>query len=264
MHKLDLYRLAVQHPLAEAAFLERCYGHYFDAGATRLREDFAGTAAVSAAWVMQDEDRRALAVEKHGPTARWAQRYARRALGERAEDLLVVEADVLDLRSPRVDVVAALNFSVLTWHTPDALRQYLRHARRCLDRRGIVAVDLFGGPGAMRVQSQQRDVTPDAPDLPDALPFTYTWEQRRFDALTHRLDCRIHFDVAGRSRRSAFRYDWRLWTLPEMLAAFRDAGYVRVEVWCDTDARPGHYRPVTALPNREDWIVYVLGVAGAA
>jgi SAM-dependent methyltransferase len=256
MHKLDLYRWAVQHPLAEAAFLERCYAHHVGGEPTRLREDFAGTSVVSGAWVLQDEDRRALAVEKHGPTARWAHRHARRTLGERAQDLVIVEADVMDLRSPRVDVVAALNFSALIYHDRPALVRYLRHARQCLDRRGVVVLDVFGGPGAERVGEQQRDVEPDESGI---APFTYTWEQRAFDAVRRRIDCRIHFGVAGKNRRDAFRYDWRLWTLPELLDAFAAAGYDGAAVWCDRADRPGRYEPVATLPAREDWVAYVVG-----
>ena len=73
-HKLDLYRSAVQHPLAEVDFLQRVYRHHNGCWPTRLREDFAGTCAVAIAWVAMDENHRALAVERHGPTARWAQR----------------------------------------------------------------------------------------------------------------------------------------------------------------------------------------------
>lgn len=257
MHRLDLYRLAVQHPLAEAAFLERCYRHYFDDEPTRLREDFAGTSAVSAAWVMPDEDRRALAIEHHGPTARWAQRYVDRTLGHRAEDVVIVEADVQDLRSPRVDIVCALNFSALIYHDRDALRRYLQHAKRCLDGRGIVVLDVFGGPGATRPQQQSRQVEPDEAEYP---PFTYTWEQRSFDAVSRRIDCRIHFDVAGRRRPSAFRYDWRLWTLPDLTDEMLAAGFGAAAVWCDRPKRPGAYAPVDKLPPREDWIAYVVGI----
>ena len=56
-HKLDLYRLAVQHPQAEAAFLARVYAHYNRGrAATLLKEDFAGGAALAMAWVGLSDD----------------------------------------------------------------------------------------------------------------------------------------------------------------------------------------------------------------
>lgn len=260
-HRLDLYRLAVQHPEAEAQFLYRTYVHYFRAAPTRLREDFSGTAAVSAAWVELGEDSRALAIDAHAPTARWSRRYADRRLSDRAGDLHVVCADVMEIASPKVDVVAALNFSAFIYHTPETLLAYLRQTRRCLGRRGIVVLDVFGGPGAMTPGVQRRRVRPPAEEGIPA--FTYEWEQRSYDHLTGRIDCRIHFGLSGlkgsRERvRDAFRYDWRLWTLPELLGLMREANFGRIEVWGDRDGS-GRFAPLRRLPARRDFVAYVVG-----
>lgn len=258
-HKLALYRAAVQHPAAEVALLRRMYRRSFKREALRLRDDFAGTAALAAEWVAQSEDHRALAVEKHRPTAVWAEREAKRTLGERAVDLPIVCADVMELSSPRVDVVCALNFSAFIYHDRRSLLAYLRHARRCLDGRGLIVLDAFGGPGAMTPGTQERRV--------DGM--TYSWEQRSYDHLTGRIDCRIHFSIGRRTARDAFRYDWRLWTVPELRGLLAEAGCGRVEVWCDTlDASgrqsDGRYRPQQRLPARHDFIAYVCGIAEKA
>ncbi len=262
-HRLELYERAVQHPAAEASLLWRMYEDALpDRGPAfrgRLREDFAGTAALAAAWVEQDEDFRALAVERHGPTRRWAKRSVEQRLGDRAEDVVLVESDVMDLLGPRVDVVCALNFSALGYHDPVSLGRYLRHAWRCLDRRGIVVVDLFGGAGAEAVGTQS--VRHDG--------FTYHWEQRAFDPATRRIDCRIHFTLDdGQKLRDAFRYDWRLWEPAQVLAAMGRAG-LSPHLWCDrwdpaTGQSDGIYRPLpageTIEPGRHDWIAYAVGV----
>ncbi len=270
-HKLDLYRLAVQHPPAEVAFLRRAYTHYFPRHEpTRLREDFCGSAAVAAEWVALDEDHRALGVDTHRPTLRWADRRATRVLGSRAQDLHLIHADVLEVTAPRVDIVCALNFSAFIYHTRPSLLRYLRHARRCLDRRGLFVLDTFGGPGAIRPGVQTRRVTPPADEATP--PFTYRWEQRAFDHATARIDCRIHFDLPGRPMhrvRDAFRYDWRLWTLPELRELVGEAGFDRVDVWCDgfdpaRGTSDGLYRPVGSLPAREDWVAYVVAVDAGA
>lgn len=262
-HKLLLYRHAVQHPPAEVAFIHRAYAHYRrGAEPTRLREDFAGTCAVAAEWVVQDDNRRALAVEAHGPTARWAQRRVIEPLGGRAEDLLLFNKDVLDVAGPKVDVVAALNFSILIYHDRAALLRYFRHARRSLRADGLFVVDIFGGPGAMRVGKQSRRITP--PRDSGLRPYRYTWEQLAFDAVTNRIDCRIHFDYPGcAGYAGAMCYDWRLWTLPELTGLLREAGFDWAEVWLDRDrpehgGRDGRYHPVRRMPAREDWVAYVL------
>jgi len=260
VHKLDLYRLAVQHPHAEEAFLARVHRHHNPRGepATRLKEDFAGSAVVASAWVMAGEDRRAIGVENHGATLRWASRRARREMGYRAEDLHFVEADVLAVERPRVDVVAALNFSVFIYHDRASLVRYFAAARRSLRAGGVLAVDAYGGAGAMRAGVQKRRVVPAAHER--AAAFEYQWEQRSYDAATARVDCRIHFRVGSRVVRNAFRYDWRLWTLPELCEAMRDAGFRKAEVWGEGEQRDGKFRVLRSMEAREDWVAYAVGV----
>ncbi len=269
-HRLALYERAVQHPVAEVAFFDRVWRRAQPrrpSGAPRaapllLREDFAGSATVARAWVGSHPQRQAMAVEQHEPTLHWAWRAAQRQLGQRADDLHLVCGDVVTTRGPRVDVVAALNFSTFIYHEVNPLIAYFRAARRALKPGGVLVMDMFGGPGAQRVGTQRRRV--DAPGaVGSAAPaFTYLWEQRRFDALSHRIDCRIHFKCPGRRIVNAFRYDWRLWTLPELTDAMAQAGLARPTVWCDRydpvrSRSDGRYRPVRRLPGREDFVAYV-------
>lgn len=282
--KLELYRLCVQHPEAEVALLWRMYAHYRrGAMATRLREDFAGTAAVASAWVGQHDDMRAVAVESHGPTLRWAQRRARVELGRRVGDLLFVQGDVQDVappRCPRVDVVAALNFSSFIYHSRAALCAYFCAARRALRPGGMLVVDAFGGPGAMAIGVQKRPVPlpVDQRRRLGATSLEYQWEQRSYDAITARVDCRIHLRLrgraagrpgragrAGRMVRNAFKYDWRLWTLPQITDAMLDAGFARAQVWCDGYDRrrarsDGVYRPMQSMAARRDWVAAVVAL----
>lgn len=274
-HKLELYRAAVQHPLAEVAGLARVYRHYFKRDALLLREDFAGTCDVAATWCESHPQRQAMAVDHHGPTVRWAKRtHAQR------DDLHIVQADVLDITAPRVDIVASLNFSTLIYHDRPALLRYFKHARRCLrpptsggdsggggssggGGGGVLVMDLYGGPGAMRIGTQTRRVAP-----PTGEPFDYHWEQRAFNPVTARTDCRIHFTHAdGSMMRNAFRYDWQLWTPPEILSTLLEAGFDRVDMWCDrldprTGQSDGRYRPIRQMPSREDWVAYLVGIRG--
>jgi SAM-dependent methyltransferase len=276
-HKLSLYRRAVQHPPAEADFLHRAYRHHNRSLPLLLREDFAGSCAVAAAWVAMDPEHQAMAVESHGPTARWAERTAKREMGDAADDLHIVEADVLEVDGPKVDITCALNFSTFIYHDRAALKQYFQSARRGLKRNGVLILDAYGGPGAIRVGTQTRrvpgeappDVPPDfSPDSPAAPQpgFTYHWEQRTFDPITHRTECRIHFTLAdGTHLRSAFIYRWRLWTLPELTEIMLESGFKKAEAWCDTydpatATSDGVYRPTRQMPAREDWVAYVVGV----
>jgi hypothetical protein len=285
--KFELYRLAVQHPQAEAAFLQKVYTHYARHRhsatiPTRLREDFAGTAAVAACWVALDDRHRAVAVESHGPTLVRAQAYTAAMLAGRdcSTNFHMVGADVLAFRpprAPRVDLTVALNFSSFIYHTPSDLRVYLASARAGLRPGGLLVIDAYGGPGAMKTGTQHRRIDPalNAASAPTGgnqrrrecvAPFDYYWEQRSYDPVTALVDCRIHFRLGARRWvRNAFRYSWRLWTLPELTQLMLQAGFARAEVWCDTyDPRrglgDGIYRVVRHMPAREDFVVYVVGL----
>ena len=243
-HRLELYEAAVQQPAASVALLDRMYrwGRSQAMPPLLLREDFAGSAALSEAWVQSHPERQAIAVELDGPTYH----YAQRVRGQVA-DLHLVEADVMSFTRPRVDVVAALNFSAMIYHDRSALLRYLKHAKQCLEPGGILVLDLFGGSGAQRTGVQTRP----------ADGFTYVWEQRQFDAATHRLDCRIHFSWPdGSEQRSAFRYDWRLWSIPEVTELMAEAGFAGIQIWAERD--DGSWRPARRLPPREDWVAYLV------
>ena len=246
--RLSLYADAVQQPLAEIRFAERAAAwHRRRAGlapepALYLREDFAGTCDVAAAWALSHPDREAVAVERHGPTLAWA---AARHAG--VDGLFPVEADVRAFFGPRVDALTATNFSVLGWHTRADLLGYLRHARRCLRPGGVFAMDLFGGPGAERPGEQRRD----------AGGFGYRWVQEGYDPATARTRCRIRFEVGG-AVAGGFRYDWRLWRPAELLDALAEAGFERPTLWA-ADGR-GRHRPGGRLAPGEDFVCYLTGM----
>lgn len=281
-HRLDLYRLAVQHPLAEVAFFLRVHGGRGRRAPTRLREDFCGTAAVATAWAAMHENHRAIGLDLDRRCLRWAQRYAQRELGPRSDDVILLDRDVTGPGElPRVDVIAATNFGVCELHTPDQLFDYFRGVRRGLRPGGVSVVDLFGGPGAVRPGLQQRRVRPDAHE--PVGPFVYTWEQRRYDAVSGGIDCRIHFSGGrGRARwevRNAFVYRWRLWTPPEVVHAMRSAGLREPTLWgrrvggVTADGRrrsaarigarsplaDGRFVPLRSLPNVEQWVACIVG-----
>ncbi len=268
-HKLELYRLAVQHPEAEAAFLQRVYAHYFPGHVpTRLREDFCGGAAVATHWVSLHENHRALAIDHDAATIRFARGYARKQLGPRGGDLLLLRGDVADFRPPnvpRVHLVTTMNFSALVHHDQVALLNYFRGARRSLLPRGVFVMDLFTDttPGVRRRRLP--------PLTPRRSPVTYIWEQRAFNPATQRADCRIHFLLNRERLTDAFVYDWKVWSPPELTGAMRQAGFREAQVWVDRynlglAPRRGECVPVRwtrAIERRlagQDVVLFVVGV----
>lgn len=249
---LDLYRLSVQHPLAEIAFIERCWAHHHPDGTEPLllREDFAGTCAVAAAWCASDPERQAMAIELDRPTAEWA------AARFDDPDLHILADDVLAADGPAVDVTVALNFSVLIYHDRPALTAYLEHARRCLNPGGLLVMDLFGGAEMDKPVVQGRRVEPDEGGIE---PFDYRWEQGGVDASTRRIECRIHFELAGGHRLDdAFIYDWLLWRPGELIEVAREAGFADAGLWWSDPDVSGRYEPIAGEPTAAEWVAYVV------
>lgn len=275
---LELYRWAVQDPETHAAVLRIMYERLNPGRSpTVMREDFAGTSAESVAWVALRRGRRAIAVDRHVPTLAWARARAERILGERAADIAFIESDVMRAappHTPEADIISILNFSILYLHEREELRSYLSHARRCLAPDGLLVLNTFGGPWSRRVRTDIHRITP-TPRLPAEAaipPFEYHWEQRSYDAASARLDCRIHFAVpdsdapSGRREiRDAFRYDWRLWNLPELIGSLLEAGFGDVQVWRHThDPSKGAAGvflgqvPASDVERLDHWTAYVV------
>ncbi len=66
--------------------------------------------------------------------------------------------------------------------------------------------------------------------------------------------------------RRAFRYDWRMWTLPEIRDALADAGFRRSDVYLEnmsttTGEGTGVYRRREHAENQEGWLAIVVGVS---
>lgn len=220
----DLYERTVQDPRRAVALLRALHG-----GAPRvLGEDFAGSAALSRAWVDAIAEGRAYAVDVDvGSLAR--------APHPR------VDARVLDVRSPEVaalgpcDVVHAGNFSIGELSERAELVAWTRAARARLAPDGIVALDTYGGESAWRIGALERRRTE-----PDGREIRWTWEQRAADPRTARVVNALSFRVL-REREvvvdlpDAFVYRWRLWSIPEIADALREAGFrdVRAHVGDD-------------------------------
>jgi SAM-dependent methyltransferase len=172
---------------------------------------------------------------------------------------------------PPADVISVLNFSIFHFHRRCDLAAYFQHARRSLAAEGILVLNAFGGPGAMRTRIDRRRVEPvPTTGEPAPPPFEYRWDQRGYDAVANRLDCRIHFvvdDADGNPTtiENAFQYDWRIWTLPEITELMREAGFADAQVWRHTwDASKGKegvfLGPVARIENLDTWLAYVIGV----
>ncbi len=246
-----LYELTVQSPKTLVPFLHAIHG---DAPRV-LGEDFAGTAALSRAWVEAIESGTAIAID-----------HDARVLAH-AADVSGVTRIHGDLRTEipsagaAPDIVFAGNFSIGELHTRSELIAYLRRVRGRLAHGGVFVCDTYGGESAFRIGAVERSHSAQGGAL-----IRYTWEQRAADPTTARVVNALHFRVLRNGEvvqefTDAFVYSWRLWSVPEIRDALSEVGFRTTEVHADLDSA-ANSRPVPALRGIDDsFIVCISGRA---
>ncbi|MBK8236006.1 MAG: class I SAM-dependent methyltransferase [Deltaproteobacteria bacterium] len=245
-----LYERSVQDPEGDTRVLARLFRRLKNRVPQHLREDFCGTATLSAHWVRDHDDRTATGVDLDAETLAWGRAHHLRGV-ESQVDLL--ERNVLDGGGRKADISCALNFSYCVFKTRDALRRYFEVARSTLADDGIFVIDCFGGWGAFRPERERRKVE----------DFYYEWERAHFDPLTNEVLCHIHFSFLDGSRIDrAFTYDWRWWSVQELRELLFEAGFKAVHaLWERTDddgEGTGAYYEPRRVENQELWWTYVV------
>lgn len=260
----ELYEGSVQRPDDDVAFFAETFRRLRGREAKVLREDFCGTAKLSLAWCRSAPGRRAVGVDLDQPTLDWARRrnlepHARALRGR----LTLEQGDVLKVRRTGADVICAMNFSFCIFKERAQLKRYLKAALAGLNERGLLFLELYGGTGASEAVEEDRELK----------GYTYVWEQKRFDPITHETLCYIHFKFPDGSRIDrAFTYDWRLWTIPELRDLLLECGFSRVRVfWATVDESDtantdddmiygdGDYVELENVDQQYSWLVYVVG-----
>lgn len=252
-HKL--YEDSVQDPQREIEFLQRLYRKLTGRRPMVLREDFCGTAQVCCQWVKMHQQHIAIGIDLDPRVLRWASRRNVAQLSrEQTARLKLLNNNVLTVQTASADVIAAMNFSYYTFKTRHQLLQYFRHCRSGLSKNGVMFLDAFGGYDAYR---EMEETTKHG-------KFTYVWDQAKYDPVTGDMTCYIHFTFPdGSALRRAFRYEWRLWSLPEIKELLVEAGFSKILVyWEGTDVKSGEgngiFRPVKRGDADAGWIAYLI------
>lgn len=254
--KFVLYSKAVQAPDTDTAFMAAYYKKLTGKAARAFREDFCGTAALSCHWVKRHAENTALGVDLDGPTLSWGKKHLAATLLDDAQRrrLTLLQANVLDVQRPAVDILCALNFSYFIFKSREQMLRYFVNCRKALRKDGMLFLDLWGGSETQNEQVDRRRCG----------GFTYLWDQWKFDPLTYHSTCRIHFEFKdGSKMRNAFVYEWRLWTPPELTELLGEAGFSSWHfLWEGTDRKTGSgngsYRKVERGNADRAWIAYLV------
>ena len=94
--------------------------------------------------------------------------------------------------------------------------------------------------------------------------FDYVWDQHRYDPIQNRVVNYIHFEFEdGSKMKRAFRYEWRLWSLPELRDLLLEAGFSKVDVYWEgvdeeTEEGNGEYSLEEEALDDPAWVAYVV------
>jgi SAM-dependent methyltransferase len=251
-----LYQWSVQAPEYEVRFMDRIFQERRGRQALTMREDFCGTAFLSAAWVKSDPQRTALGLDLDGPTLQWGRQHNLAPLGADVTRVTLRQQDVRTVTTPPSDVACAFNFSFFLLHPMPELVAYFIKVRESLKPDGLFFLDCYGGWDA-----QQRVTEPRLVEVDEGI-FTYTWHQESYNPIDNTTRCHIHFELAGGVKmRRAFTYDWRLYTPAEICDALKAAGFAKTIVYWDIseDEDEDIYEVTESAENQPGWLAYLVG-----
>ncbi len=252
----ELYELAVQNPSHEVAFIDQVWKRHRGRLPASLREDFAGTSILSMSWAKRRPGNTAIAVDIDPSVVEWGIARHLGSLSESARRRVeFVIGDVRTVKVPKVDCIAALNFSYYLFKQRKELVSYFRNCLRGLRPGGMLLLDAYGGSDSYLVQEEERDLD----------GFTYVWDTARFNPITGEVLTHIHFRFPDRTEmKRAFTYDWRLWSLPEIQECLSEAGFAEVQVYWEGTTKDGEgngrFRPSRTGEACLGWIAYLVAL----
>ncbi len=219
--RLDLYQRSVNSPETDVDFATRVFKELRERPLRHFREDFCGTAAMTAEFLSRDTRNTAEGFDLDSVPVEWGKLHNFGSVSDGDARMTFHLADVRDPADKRPDMTVAQNFSYFCFKEREELLNYFRSIHRDLAADGIFLMDIYGGPDALMEQEEEREIDDDA--------FTYVWDQVEYWPGTGEYKCAIHFRFSdGSEMTNAFTYDWRLWGLPELKDVLYDAGFETV------------------------------------
>lgn len=258
-----LYQASVQNTEFEVEFYEDRYREIRGKRKVplSLREDFCGTALLATDWCKSNPKRTAIGVDLCSQTLKWGLENNIKPAGVDVQKrVTLINENVLDIVTDKMDAICAMNFSYCIFKTRDLLRSYFENVHKGLKDDGLFFMDLLGGTTTIDICEEDREL--------EEFSATYIWEQESFNPIDNHLQCYIHFEFDDGSRiDKAFSYDWRLWSIPEVTEILYEAGFSKVHVYWeefeendDPDDEyldgTGRYRAVKQIDQQESWLAY--------
>lgn len=259
--KFDCYQKSVQTPDHEVEFFEQAYREAFGRKPYSLREDFCGTFAICCRWAASHSKRTALGVDLCEETLQWGKDHNLSRLTEKQQQRVrVLQQDVRKTNRPRVDVLAAQNFSFWIFKTREEVIEYFKIARGNLNTQGIMVMDMMGGGDCyLEGHVDKRTIKK------GKRGFKYLWEQTSYNPVNHDASFAISFRFKDGSRMDrAFEYHWRFWTIPEVREMLAEAGFRETHVYLEQEDEngedTGEWARTETVASAPCWIAYIVAV----
>lgn len=250
----ELYEQSVQNVENEIEFLQTTFRDIRGRTAYLFREDFCGTASASCQWVRQGAEFQAIGVDIDPAVLEWGRKNrVSRLPSEDQARVKLMESDVMTVDTPKVDLLAAFNFSYWIFTERAMMVQYMKRCREALKDDGVLFMDMFGGPEAFEETKEKTKYD----------GFTYIWHQAKFHPVTNFMRCHIHFKFPDGSRlKKAFTYEWRLYTAPELRDMLLEAGFRKVTVYWEGEDEDGEGNGEFTPDDKGEadlaWIAYIV------
>lgn len=257
--KYAYYEASVQTPEQHAAMFSLIYADIRGTSPTVLREDFCGTFAISCEWIKRNPKNKALCIDLDNEPLAYGKKHRLRKLStQQKKQIHLLQQSVISKTNPKADVAIACNFSFNIFKEREVLLRYLKAVMASLKPGGLVILEMAGGPGMIEKTKDRLTI-----DDEDVGKFTYIWDQKTFNPITHHVLYSIHFKFPdGSVMEDAFVYDWRLWTIPEMRDILKEAGFSRTHTYWEIEKNgkgTGEYARSAKADNAYSWIAYVVG-----
>ena len=247
------YEEAVQCAEAEIDIIDSIFKKLKKRQASTLREDFCGTTNTSCEWIKRRNTNTAICVDLDKDVLDWAKRNKLEKLtAEQSSRISLINENVLNVVNDPVDILLAMNFSYWIFKERKLMIEYYKKIRNALVDDGIFFSDAYGGYEAFQELKEKTKND----------NFTYIWDQHKYDPISGSAINHIHFKFKDGSKiKKAFTYEWRVWTLPEILEMLVEAGFKPTVYWeqADEDGEGnGEFIPQTEGEADAGWIAYIV------
>jgi len=251
----ELYQSSVQNSEFEIDFMDTTFEELTGRKAVSMREDFCGTAISSVEWVKRRRGNTAVSVDNDPEVLDWGRQKNLAPLSnDQRKRIQLIEADVREVKTDKVDMIQAYNFSYWFFQERKMLLEYFKSLRESLVDDGVLFLDIFGGSECYQTQKEKRKVD----------GFKYVWDQYEFNAITYELKCAIHFHFPDKSKmKNAFTYTWRVWGARELREILSDAGFSETTIYRqefddETDEALDEYVATEEAEDFACWLGYLI------